>query len=161
MVRKLYTNQAFGLIVPIWTVSKLGFFLIAAAVFAADQLAKSAIKNLDAPIEIIPQVLRLGYLENTGAAFGFFPNTSLLLAILGSVVVVGIIVLYRKLPEKPYAKVSAALLLGGTLGNLYDRVFLGHVIDFIQPSFWPAFNIADTALTIGTCGLLYYFYRTR
>ncbi|MBI2574843.1 signal peptidase II, partial [Candidatus Woesearchaeota archaeon] len=59
-----------------------------------------------------------------------------------------------------YAKTGVALILAGTTGNIIDRLLLGYVTDFIAFSFWPAFNIADSALTIGTGLMILYFART-
>jgi signal peptidase II len=89
---------------------------------------------------------------NTGAAFGILQNQQAFLITLSIIVVIALI--YYTL-TKPFWELS--LLLGGTIGNLIDRVFYGHVIDFITIGFWPVFNIADTANTIGVLFLLWRF----
>lgn len=115
-------------------------------------------------IEILPNFAHLTYIRNTGAAFGFFAETQsswrMLLFILISIIAIGaILYLMKNLPPKRNGQiVSLSLVLGGAAGNLIDRVRWGEVIDFIDLHWyhyhWPAFNIADSAITIGVILLL-------
>ena len=66
---------------------------------------------------------------------------------------------YDKLPKKKYVVVSTALIFSGAIGNLIDRIFLGYVVDFIDIGLWPAFNVADSAITIGAIGIIYYLIK--
>ena len=76
--------------------------------------------------------------------------------------IIGIIIYYYdKIPKNKYAEISAALILGGAVGNLIDRVLRGHVIDFIDLRIWPSFNIADTAISIGAIGLILYLIKKK
>jgi signal peptidase II len=142
------------------------FLIVAALVVALDQLSKLWIHANHPAIELLPGFLSLVYSENTGAIFGLFHNhTELFIAlgIAGSVII--LVFLYYFPPATTVGTVSFALILSGAVGNLIDRIRLGYVIDFIsihlQDTFhWPAFNIADAALTVGILMLLYYLYKS-
>ena len=133
------------------------FFLTALLVVAADQLSKLWIRSNLATGESLPEtgLFRLTYVHNTGAAFGLFPDQSFLLTI---VALIGIVVLlffalfiYRRFPflDSRLGKLALGLVLGGTVGNLIDRLRFGYVTDFIDIGIWPAFNIADSAIVVG------------
>ena len=139
------------------------FFLTALLVVVADQLSKMWIRsNLDVE-ELLFELgfFRLTHIQNTGAAFGLFRDQSFALTI---VALVGIVVLllyalliYRRFPilDNLLGKSALGLVLGGTVGNLIDRLHLGYVTDFIDVGFWPAFNIADSAIVVGVIMLAY------
>ena len=100
----------------------------------------------------------LTLMHNSGAAFSFLSEASgwqrWFFSLIALVVSIGIIVWLKRLkPSQVLLAVSLALILGGALGNLWDRITLGHVVDFIQVYYdrwaWPAFNIADSAITVG------------
>ena len=139
---------------------KVVFFLAALLVVAADQLTKIGIRsNLD----VGQSLFELGFFRiirvppNTGAAFGLFQGQSFALTIVAliGVVVLLLFVLFfsRRFPflDSRLNKVALGLILGGTVGNLIDRLNpdLGGVTDFISIGIWPAFNIADSAITVG------------
>jgi len=142
------------------------FLIVAALVVTLDQLSKLWIDANRPQIELLPGFLDLVYFENTGAIFGLFhSHTELFIAlgIAGSVII--LVFLYYFPPTTTVGTLSFALILGGAVGNLIDRIRLGYVIDFIsihvQELFrWPAFNIADAALTVGIFTLIYYFYKS-
>ena len=142
------------------------FLLVAALVVTLDQLSKLWIDANRPQIELLPGFLDLVYVENTGAIFGLFhSHTELFIAlgIAGSVII--LVFLYYFPPTTTVGTLSFSLILGGAVGNLIDRIRLGYVIDFIsihvQELFrWPAFNIADAALTVGIFVLIYYFYKS-
>ena len=93
--------------------------------------------------------------RNTGVAFGALQGGGLLVAVLiglSLTVVVGYFLLRR---ETPWLWLPVGMLVGGALGNLADRAREGAVIDFLDPVFWPAFNLADTAIVVGILALLY------
>ena len=119
------------------------FFFVAAATLVLDQLTKFLADSLGKTI------------HNTGSAFGL--NFGGAIPILLSIVAIGIIFYYRKpiLKSKMLAILSA-LILGGAVGNLIDRIAFGFVRDFINLKIWPAFNVADAGLTIGVIGLIGY-----
>ncbi|MBI4188716.1 MAG: signal peptidase II [Chloroflexi bacterium] len=133
------------------------FALIALLVVMADQFSKLWIRsNLNVGQSIPPTGLfRLTYVRNTGAAFGLFQGQSLSLTLI-ALVGVGTMLLmaffiYHRFPflENRLSKLALGLILGGTIGNLTDRLRLGHVTDFIDIGMWPAFNIADSVIVIG------------
>jgi signal peptidase II len=102
-------------------------------------------------------LVRFTYATNTGGAFGLFANQTFLLA-LAAVVAITVLVLYlRYLPrESTLLNVGLGLDLGGAIGNLIDRVRLGKVTDFIDIGAWPVFNLADSAIVVGTFLITYY-----
>ena len=136
------------------------FFLIAFIVIVIDQVLKFIIRNamtLRQSIPVIKNVFHITYGINYGAGFGILKEQTWLL-IWFSVMVIGII-LYLHDRVKGKTAFFTALVLGGVVGNLIDRLAFGHVIDFIDFRIWPVFNIADAALTIGAVGLIVYFIK--
>ena len=132
------------------------FPLTALLIVAADQLTKVWIRSY--PEE--PPIFQAGFFQvinrhNTGAAFGLFQGQSFALTIV-ALIGVGILLLYsflvhRHLPflDTKLGRIAMGLILGGTVGNLVDRLYFGYVTDFVDFGFWPAFNVADSAITIG------------
>ncbi len=105
---------------------------------------------------LIPNFLYFTYVQNTGIAFGFLQNTTSILIWL-SVIVLGILLfLYEKIPLVPRFLIAA-----GIIGNLIDRIFLSFVVDFINFRLWPAFNIADSCLTIGVIFLILHILKNK
>lgn len=133
------------------------FFLTAIIVFLFDQLTKFIISNtvaLGSSIRVIKNFFFISNIQNTGAGFGLFKGQQTLL-VWFSVVMIGLIFYYYdKVLEKKSTIVFVALILGGIFGNLVNRLFLGYVIDFLDFTFWPAFNVADSAICIGAFGLI-------
>lgn len=135
------------------------FLSTAIIVLILDQLTKLLLKNLKEPIIIIKNFLQISITHNTGASFGIFKGQTMMF-VWFSIIAIGIILyLYDKIPEKGYCKYAAALIFAGIIGNLTDRLAYGSVIDFIDFSFWPSFNIADSALTVGVIMLVFYLWR--
>jgi signal peptidase II len=138
------------------------FLIVAVLVVTLDQLSKLWIDANRLQIKLLPGFLDLVYVENSGAIFGLIPNqTELLIAlgIAGSIIILVFICYYP--PATTVGMLSFALILSGAVGNLIDRIRLGHVIDFlsIQLFRWPAFNIADAATVVGIFTLIYSFYK--
>ena len=129
------------------------FYVLAAVVLAVDQVSKLivvAFLQPHQPLHVIDGYLDLTYVTNTGGAFGLMPWATPMLAVVACAVAVLLLVHGRRLASAgSLVEVSAALLLGGALGNLIDRVRLGHVIDFVDVHFWPVFNVADMGITVG------------
>jgi len=143
------------------------YFWVAGAVVALDQATKAAIERLLSLHEsrtLIEGLLQLTSVRNRGAAFGLFSSASLpyqstMFAVLSLLALLAIGVYAWKLPPSSRLPRSGlALIMGGALGNLLDRVRLGYVIDFVDaywgPHHWPAFNAADSAISIGVCLLV-------
>ncbi len=132
-------------------------FLIALLVAAADQLSKNWIRSnlLVGQSYFETGFFRITHVNNTGAAFGLFQGQSFILTIVGmagiAIFLVYTLVIYRGAPflDSMLNRAALGLVFGGTLGNLIDRLRFGQVTDFIDFSFWPAFNIADSAITVG------------
>jgi len=122
--------------------------LIAAIVIIFDFITKHLIRLYKPNLELLP-FLSLSYITNTGGAFGMLRGFNWFFIVITLIVVGAFIYYYSRIPKRSAYFISAALILAGALGNLIDRVFFGFVTDFIALSFWPAFNIADSALFIG------------
>jgi len=139
----------------------VSFFLPALLVVAADQLSKIWIRS---NLLVGESLFELGFFRiirvppNTGAAFGLFQDQSFALTIVGLVGVAALLAyalfFYRHFPllNNRLSHSALGLILGGTLGNLIDRLNpnLGGVTDFISIGIWPTFNIADSAVVVGT-----------
>lgn len=122
-------------------------------IFAVDQITKYFFT--DVYKTLIPNILTLQYSENTGAAWSLLSGKVYVLAIVSVLFLVVLIIFSHKFKEKTiFYSITFALIVGGALGNLFDRIFFGYVRDFIRADFiwfmnFPIFNIADTCLTIG------------
>lgn len=129
------------------------FFICASIVLGLDQYTKYMIQSnipASSSLEIIPNFLYITHVKNPGAAFGLFQDATPVLTIISFVAIIMIIVIKYFLKIKSYFYyVSLGLILGGALGNLIDRFFLGEVIDFIHVAYWPVFNIADSSIVVG------------
>ena len=144
--------------------SGLIYLWLSAAVIALDQLSKAVIERtlgLYQSIAVLP-VLEITRLHNTGAAFSFLADAAgwqrWLFTALAIVVSIVLALWLRRIPASARVLATAvALILGGAVGNVIDRVRLGHVIDFIYAHwdrhYFPAFNVADSAICVGA-GLL-------
>lgn len=135
--------------------TKQALFGLALAVLIADQASKAwATAALDGGrrIPIIGDTFDLRLVLNPGSAFGLFRGSTALIALASAVVTVAVIVWAIRDPMAPAA---LGLVIGGGLGNLVDRAIRapgfgrGHVVDFIYLSFWPTFNLADSAICVG------------
>ena len=140
--------------------------LIAAAVLL-DQVSKHlATTHLaGGPVTVIPGVLDFHYLENTGAAFSMLSNGTLFLTIISVIMsIVLIVVIYNfraKIPKM--LRILLALIAGGAIGNLIDRIIFGYVVDFIEFTFmnFAVFNVADIFVTVAGIALVCYLFFTK
>ncbi|MFC1686763.1 signal peptidase II [Nanoarchaeota archaeon] len=130
------------------------FFSIAVVVVLLDQLTKYLFLKFNYIFNL--NYLTLHLIKNTGAGFGLLKGQTWLLTIISTIVVILVILLFPRIPPEKKPLFFTALFLGGTLGNLIDRLLRKFVVDFIDFSFWPAFNIADACITVGVIGLVYY-----
>ncbi len=125
---------------------------IVLSVFLLDRASKVwALKALYlTTVKVLP-FFRLTYAENTGVAFGMFRDSNLFFLVFSSGLVAVLLYLRRRIQAHgPAAAAGLALVLGGALGNLYDRIAYGFVVDYFDFSFFPAvFNVADSAITVG------------
>ncbi|MFW6014243.1 MAG: signal peptidase II [Nanoarchaeota archaeon] len=129
--------------------------IIIMCIILLDQLSKYLIKvNLDwhEPKVLIENIASLTLTKNTGGAFSIFQENNLLLFFAG--ILITITLFYYLIRADKKEVIPIALIIGGALGNLLDRALHGGVIDFIQISIWPVFNIADIAITLGVTMLI-------
>ncbi len=137
-------------------------FLIAAVVLLMDRLSKFMIEQniqLHDSIVILPGFFRLTHVQNKGAAFGLGADSasewtsSMLIAFSIAALIVVTALLWRNSHRISSTGIGLALIMGGALGNLWDRVVAGQVVDFldfyVSNYHWPAFNIADSAIVVG------------
>ncbi len=131
-------------------------------VVALDQLTKWLVRArvpLHDSVEVIPNLLDITHVRNTGAAFGFlnsvdFPGKTLVIALVAIVALIGVALYSGTLSNQQLLpRLGMALIIGGAAGNLIDRIFIGSVVDFVDAywgsfHFW-AFNVADSAITVG------------
>lgn len=130
--------------------------VVTIAVLASDQASKYAVTSglglyeAWTPIPGLADWFTIHYVANTGAVFGIFQNSAPLLAAISIAVSLAILLYYFSLPDgQSLVRFSLALQLGGALGNLIDRLLLGYVVDFLDVSIWPVFNIADMSIVCG------------
>jgi len=134
-------------------------------IFFLDQISKFFIlRNLDIneSVPVIRNIFHVTLVQNTGAAFGIFKSGTLFFIVI-SILAVGAITVHliRKPNISLLLNAALSLILGGVLGNLFDRVRLGYVIDFLDFRVWPVFNVADSAITIGVILLIFSLLRKK
>jgi signal peptidase II len=133
-----------------------GLAAVVAAAVAGDQLTKHVVVSrlaLDQSSHVIGP-LSIHRVENSGIAFGLFTSATSAVIVLTTVAVVWMLVYFaRSGARHPVIPAALGLLIGGSVSNLVDRVRLGHVTDFIDLRWWPAFNLADSFIVLGV-GLL-------
>lgn len=150
------------------------YFLLAIALVALDQATKLLVArtvNLYQSITVIPGFFNITRIHNKGAIFGTFSQTSnkLVFALLtaASLAALALVIYYFfKTPAgDKLMKVALTLIMAGALGNQFDRLIRGHVIDFLDfyvgQAHWPFFNAADSCITIGACLMLVILFRRK
>jgi len=140
-------------------------FFVAAIVFGIDQSTKALIRSWLAVGEVWPadaELLRLSHVQNTGAAFGILQGAGPFLMITTAIAIllIALVIIRSDTYARPQLY-AFALILGGAVGNLTDRIVYGSVTDFIDPTHYPSFNFADSSIVIGVLVilLLNLFYR--
>jgi signal peptidase II len=135
--------------------ARAGFVLI--AVLILDQLTKHAVRSSVAVGQVrrfLPGV-QLVHVRNTGVAFGIFSGGGTIVLVFTLAALALLVGYFTLRPERPWLWLPTGLLIGGALGNLIDRLTNGAVTDFIKFPLWPAFNVADMAITFGVLALLW------
>jgi signal peptidase II len=146
-------ERSFAARAPHWA----ALLVVCAAAVAADQLTKAlVVRELPLGDEVaVVGPLTLHHVENTGIAFGLLAGAAGIVAALTSVAIAWMLYLFaRSGARHPVFPVGLGLVIGGAVSNLADRVRLGHVTDFLDVGFWPAFNLADTFIVVGVAVLL-------
>jgi signal peptidase II len=149
--------------------SRLFSALIAVLVFAGDQLTKAMVESSipqHTVIPILPHCFNLVHVRNTGAAFGLFSDSpapwkiAVLVVVSGALLLAVVGMVWRSRHLHWGTAVGLALILGGALSNLFDRIRLGRVVDFLDVYWrayhWPSFNLADSAIVVGAGFLIFH-----
>ncbi len=154
--------------------SRPWLLLIAAFVVLLDRLSKLWVDKHVARgdfITVIPHVFRISHVFNTGAAFSLFATSispatvrAVLIGFSLVAIIVVLVMIWNICKEFSLTGVALALILGGAIGNLYDRIAFRYVVDFLEVTIvhyhWPDFNVADSCIVIGACLLLLEIFRS-
>lgn len=135
------------------------FAISAVCAIALDQFLKVLVASFMEPgqtVTLIPHVLSLTYTTNTGAAFGLLRGSGQIVFLAALIIVVLVLAWFfiSRDRAETWSFVGLGLMIGGAVGNLIDRVFRGHVLDFFDFGWWPVFNIADLAIVTGVIIIL-------
>jgi signal peptidase II len=136
---------------------------LAAGIVALDQLTKAIVRGSIARGErnaVFPGV-ELVNTRNRGVAFGLFENGGAVVAVVTALALLALVVFFALNRNRAYAWVPTGLLIGGAIGNLIDRARGDGVTDFVKLPLWPAFNVADVAITFGVLSLVYVLEKPR
>jgi signal peptidase II len=138
----------------------LGLGAIAIAALAADQLTKRIVTQhiaLDDAVKVVGP-FTIHHVQNSGIAFGLFASATPIVTVLTALAVAWMIVFFARSGSRhPVLPVALGLLIGGSVSNLLDRIRLGHVTDFLDFRWWPAFNLADSFIVVGVAILFLTF----
>lgn len=130
-------------------------------VLAVDQLTKAAVRgslevgerrDIVGPVDLV-------HVRNTGVAFGAFSGGGIVVVVLVAVALAALLAYFATHADRPLAWLPTGMLLGGSIGNIVDRIRIGAVTDFIKVPHWPAFNVADIAITLGVVALVWVLER--
>ena len=135
--------------------------LVFAAVVVADQATKALVRSSLDPGDVRHLVgpIKLVDVRNTGVAFGQLQNGGVIVAVVIAVAIAALLAYFSRNLSRPWIWLPTGLLLGGAVGNVLDRVREGAVVDFVKIPHWPAFNVADSAITVGVVVLLFVIER--
>ena len=130
----------------------VGLGAIAVAAVGADQLTKQVVARtlaLGEEVEIVGP-FSIHHVQNSGIAFGLFSQATSVVIVLTALAVAWMLVFFARSGRRhPILPVALGFVLGGSIANLVDRIRLGHVTDFLDVRYWPAFNLADTFIVVG------------
>ncbi len=140
-------------------------YVLAVLVFGLDQFIKWLVQSnmlVGETIPVWPPIVSIHYIRNPGAAWGILDQAHWLLVLVALAVIAAVIWIERRYRPGALVSVGLALLLGGALGNLFDRVFSGTVVDYVYLQFinFPVFNLADVCIDLGVILLLWRSLRT-
>jgi signal peptidase II len=131
--------------------------LVLVAVLLCDQAVKGLVTSSLQRGETRDLVLgiKLVNVRNTGVAFGQLQNAGLVVSVVVGLALLALLVYFARHARRPLFWLPTGMLLGGALGNIVDRIREGAVVDFVKLPYWPAFNVADAAITLGVVVLLF------
>lgn len=141
----------------------IGIWILAIVIFALDRFFKGLVATHMVPgqsVPVLPPVLWITYITNSGAAFSILRHGAPLFIAIGVVILIGLVIYLQRHPQvsKLFAW-GAGLLAGGTAGNLWDRIVAGRVIDYIHFRYFAIFNLADSAIVVGIALIVIEFWR--
>jgi signal peptidase II len=131
--------------------------VVAVAVFVLDRVTKTLVAAqvpFGTEVPVVGRFVGITNLHNSGAAFGLAPAGAGFFLVTAVVIAIGLVVYVARTPSDLWSDAALGLIMGGTLGNGYDRIMYGTVTDFINVHFWPVFNVADSAVSIGVVALI-------
>ena len=134
-----------------WTAQNKSVLVVVALVLALDRITKVCAQLFwkQDPVVVFP-FFHLHYVENTGSAFGMLQGANAVLIVVMLLIIGYLLHSWRELcAQGKLVKWGCVFILAGALGNLYDRITLGYVVDFLDFLVWPVFNVADSAITVG------------
>lgn len=140
-------------------VKRLMVGVVSLLIVILDQLTKWLVRETVTAAIPLTSFLSLTNIQNTGIGFGLLQGYSWLLTIVIILIIGGLFWYHPHIPNRLFPQLAYAFIIGGAVGNLIDRLVFGMVTDFISLSFWPAFNVADTSITIGVIGLIIYYWK--
>ena len=150
-----------GMQVKSWVYAHGAVLAALAGVFAVDRLTKEWARTvLTQGAWEVCSFFHLRYVENTGAAFGMMQGGNWVLIFVMLSIIGYVVFSWKELcAQGAWAKWGSVLILAGAFGNLYDRIVLGYVVDFLDFLVWPVFNVADSAITVGAgCFIISLFF---
>jgi signal peptidase II len=137
--------------------------LLMSFIALVDQIVKAIVVrnlHLHESISVLPGILTITRIHNSGIAFGLFPGMPDIFMVVTLISMLAVLYFYLSVnPRGILLTIGCGLIMGGALGNLIDRFRFKYVVDFVYFSFWPAFNVADSAVTIGVALLMITFFR--
>jgi signal peptidase II len=131
---------------------------LTAVVIVADRITKHIVRGdigFTQSRTVISGVLTLVHYRNTGVAFDFLSGGGVIVLVITGLALVALVGYFATHPDRRGLWVPTGLLIGGAVGNLLDRIINGYVTDFIKFPHWPAFNVADIAITVGVISLIW------
>ena len=137
-------------------------YILAILTIILDQVSKWYVQThfrIGESIPVIPDIFHWTYIVNHGAAFGILMHQRWIFLLIVVLLVTALYLGRQRLAKAPlYARIGTGTLLGGALGNGWDRLYLGGVVDFFDFRIWPIFNVADIAICVGVPLLILYFW---
>ena len=146
-----------------WLEIKMHPLFLVPVTIVVDQVSKLIVRfnmNRGESLEVIGQFFQLTYIHNPGAAFGFNLGSPLIHTVISVIALFFLIYIYRNFEEEEVSgRYGISLVLGGAIGNIIDRIYLGEVVDFFDVGLgsyrWPIFNFADSFVTVGVFVLIF------